>query len=227
MTSLLRIGLALAWTALLAVPTLPVLVLLLPSRRARMIVSAWYGRGLSWGALRLLGVTATLEGAEHLAAARPAVCVANHSSNLDPFLAMDHNPIGYVGVAKREIVSIPVFGLMYVLSGHVRIDRGDSKGAVASLAETAALVRRHGLGFYLWPEGTMPRDGQLLPFKKGFVHLAIATGLPVIPIVVYGAADRWPRTKAAAAAPTASTATAASSRRRRRSRPRRSAAPCR
>ena len=38
----------------------------------------------------------------------------------------------------------------------------------------------------------MPPDGRLLPFKKGFVHLAIATSLPVVPIIVHDAPARWP-----------------------------------
>ncbi len=41
------------------------------------------------------------------------------------------------------------------------------------------------------PEGTRSRDGRLLPFKKGFVHLAIATGLPVVPVVLHGAQRNW------------------------------------
>ena len=35
-------------------------------------------------------------------------------------------------------------------------------------------------------------DGNLIPFKKGFVHLALATGLPVVPVMVHGAHKVWP-----------------------------------
>ena len=35
-------------------------------------------------------------------------------------------------------------------------------------------------------------NGKLIPFKKGFVHLALATGLPIVPIVLHGAHERWP-----------------------------------
>jgi 1-acyl-sn-glycerol-3-phosphate acyltransferase len=35
-------------------------------------------------------------------------------------------------------------------------------------------------------------DGKLIPFKKGFVHLALATGLPIVPVVLHGAHKRWP-----------------------------------
>jgi 1-acyl-sn-glycerol-3-phosphate acyltransferase len=39
----------------------------------------------------------------------------------------------------------------------------------------------------MWPEGTRSKDGRLLPLKKGFVHLAIQTGLPIAPVVTTGA----------------------------------------
>ena len=35
-------------------------------------------------------------------------------------------------------------------------------------------------------------DGKLIPFKKGFVHLALATGLPIVPVILHGAGERWP-----------------------------------
>jgi 1-acyl-sn-glycerol-3-phosphate acyltransferase len=41
------------------------------------------------------------------------------------------------------------------------------------------------------PEGTRSKDGRLLAFKKGFVHLAVATGFPVVPVVVHGAHKAW------------------------------------
>ncbi len=192
MLSLARIAAALVWTTLLAIPTLPVLILLLPFRPLRVKVAAWYARGISLGALPLLGIRVHYEGLEHLDGSFPAIYLANHASNVDPFLAMWHCPIGAVGVAKRAVSYIPVFGQIYALSGHLLIDRSNSKSTRGRLDGTAELIAANGMGLYIWPEGTQPRDGRLLPFKKGFVHLAIATGLPVVPIVVKGAHDRWP-----------------------------------
>ncbi|KAM1873665.1 hypothetical protein ACFX13_007472 [Malus domestica] len=39
--------------------------------------------------------------------------------------------------------------------------------------------------------GTRSRDGRLLPFKKGFVHLALQTGLPIVPMVLTGTHQAW------------------------------------
>jgi 1-acyl-sn-glycerol-3-phosphate acyltransferase len=191
-TSLIRVLLALTWTGLTALPFLPILVLLLPWRYARVVVAAVYGKIFCGPSLAIFGIRPVYEGLEHLRANPRAVYVTNHASNVDPFIGMWMNPIGNVGVAKREVVWIPVFGQMYFLSGHLLINRSDARGAVAALNDTAAVAAKHGVGMWIWPEGTQPRDGRLLAFKKGFVHLAIATGLPVIPVVAHDAHLRWP-----------------------------------
>lgn len=187
-----RVLLAILWTGVWAIPFLPAFVLLLPSRRARVIVSAWYGRVIAAGALRIFGVRVDCEGLEHVAGSEPRILLLNHASNLDPFLALWTNPIGGVGVAKRQIVMIPVFGQMYLLSGHLLIDRAKPDQAVAALRGVADVVHRLKLGLCLWPEGTQPHDGRLLPFKKGFAHFALATKLPVVCGVVHGAHKVWP-----------------------------------
>jgi 1-acyl-sn-glycerol-3-phosphate acyltransferase len=91
----------------------------------------------------------------------------------------------------KAVVKIPFFGFLYLLSGHLRIDRGDREKAVAALSDVAKLVRKHRLGIWIMPEGTRSRDGRLRVFKPGFVHLAIATGLPVVPVVLHGVHRVW------------------------------------
>ena len=44
----------------------------------------------------------------------------------------------------------------------------------------------------LFPEGDFgPREGELLPFKKGFAHFAISAGVPVVPVGLSGMKDVW------------------------------------
>jgi 1-acyl-sn-glycerol-3-phosphate acyltransferase len=74
---------------------------------------------------------------------------------------------------------------------HLLIDRFNKERAVEMLKETAALVKKHRLGIWILPEGTRSKDGRLLAFKKGFVHLAIASGIPVVPVIVHGAHKNW------------------------------------
>jgi len=164
---------------------------LLPWRLVRIRLGSRFGRPMGRAVLWIAGVRLVGDWA-HLATREPALYVTNHASNADPWMAMVVCPTGGCGVAKREIARIPFFGWAYVLSGHLLLDRSSSASAIQSMKELAALVREHGLSVWLWPEGTQSNDGGLLPFKRGFVHLAIAAGLPVVPVLFHDAHVRWP-----------------------------------
>lgn len=170
---------------------LAILLLLLPSRIARIRSSIIFARMVGRPLLWVIGYRMEVSGREHLDPKRPAIYVVNHASLGDFFIGASLIPYGTVGVVKKQIVSYPFVGQVYMLSGHPRIDRGQHAAAVQSMKDLAALVRGAGLSIYLSPEGTRSRTGRLLPFKKGWVHLAIQTGLPVVPIVVHDAHRAW------------------------------------
>ena len=167
-------------------------LLLLPWRPLRIRIGNLYGKIFGPSVVRILGVRTRVRHRERLGESSPAIYVTNHTSALDVLIAMWLCPMGGCGIAKKEIARIPFFGWAYRLSGHLLIDRGDREGAIAALAATAELVHRHRLSIWIWPEGTRSRDGRLLSFRKGFVHLALATGLPVVPVVLHGAHERVP-----------------------------------
>jgi len=166
-------------------------LLLLPSRVARIRSSIVFARVVGRPCLWLVGCRLELTGGRHLDPARPAIYVVNHASLLDFFIAAAIMPCGTVGVVKKQVVAYPFIGQVYLLSGHLRIDRGQHDAAVRSMKALATLVRRARLSIYLSPEGTRSRDGRLRAFKKGWVHLALQTGLPVVPIIVHHAHQVW------------------------------------
>ena len=84
-----------------------------------------------------------------------------------------------------------LFRSLYWLCGHLRLDRGNHQRAIAALDDVSRMMNQYGLGAWIWPEGTRSRDGRLRPFKKGFGHMAIATRLPIVPVVVAGAQKAW------------------------------------
>ncbi len=142
--------------------------------------------------LRMAGLGLDIRNLERIRDHAPALYVANHTSTLDMWMVMALRLPGVCGVAKKQIIWVPFFGLAYLLSGHLRLDRGNHERAVASMAKAAAVVKRHRLGLWMWPEGTRSRDGVLRPLKKGVVHMAIATGLPIVPVVTHDADLIWP-----------------------------------
>lgn len=177
---------------IVALPMFPLMFLVLPSRVLRIRIGNVYGKIVGWTVARIAGARPQFSNKAALLPDPPAIYISNHTSTLDIFVGMWLCPMGGCGIAKREITRVPVFGALYWLSGHLLIDRTNRDSAIAALAGTAEIVRKHGLSIWMWPEGTRSPDGRLQAFKKGFAHLAIATGLPIKPVVVHGAERIWP-----------------------------------
>jgi 1-acyl-sn-glycerol-3-phosphate acyltransferase len=168
------------------------MVLALPFRTLRIRIGNFCGKMIGPVITRIVGAKLINPDSQKLKNSRPAIYVTNHTSALDIFISMAICPYGGCGIGKKEVVRIPFFGWAYWLSGHLLIDRGNREKSVASMNKLSKLVNDKKLSIWIWPEGTRSMDGKLIPFKKGFVHLALATGLPIIPVVIHGAHKRWP-----------------------------------
>ncbi|MCH2421396.1 MAG: 1-acyl-sn-glycerol-3-phosphate acyltransferase [Candidatus Poseidoniia archaeon] len=168
------------------------MILALPFRTLRIRIGNFCGKMIGPFITRIVGTKLINPDSQKLKNSGPAIYVTNHTSALDIFISMAICPYGGCGVGKKEVVKIPFFGWAYWLSGHLVIDRGNRGKAVASMNQLSKFVNDKKLSIWIWPEGTRSMDGKLIPFKKGFVHLALATGLPIVPVVLHGAHKRWP-----------------------------------
>ncbi|MFZ5478803.1 MAG: lysophospholipid acyltransferase family protein [Myxococcota bacterium] len=191
LSSLLRLLVGLAYMAVAVAVFAVVCVVLLPSRRLRIRACNVFGHVTGRVCLWLAGATIDPSVKRFADAAHPAIYVSNHTSALDIFVGIWLAPLDTCGVAKKQVVWYPFFGQLYAISGHLMLDRADRGQAVEALRDVAELIRKYRIGVWLWPEGTRSKDGRLRPLKKGFVHLAIATRLPVVPVVVTGAHRAW------------------------------------
>ena len=95
-------------------------------------------------------------------------------------------------VAKQELVKVPLIGRAMVVAGHVAIDRFNRARAFEAY-ERAAAVIRGGISAVVFPEGTRSRTGELLPFKNAPFGLAIAAGVPVVPVYVHNTFEILPK----------------------------------
>lgn len=141
--------------------------------------------------------------ARHLPAAGGAVVVANHVSNADP-IAVAHYLI-WNGrwprfLAKAEVWSMPVAGWAVMATGQIPVRRGAGT-AVDSLA-AAKTALGAGECVMVYPEGTITTDPDGWPMvgRTGAVRLALATGVPLVPLGQWGAQKllggkkpAWPR----------------------------------
>ena len=189
---LIRFSIGFVWLGFWSLTCMCLMILALPFRTLRVRIGNFCGKMIGPVVSWLVGAKIINPDLEKLNSSKPAIFVSNHASALDVFIGMALCPYGGCGVGKKEILKIPFFGLAYWLAGHLLIDRGNNAKAVASMKKLSDFVKAKGLSIWIWPEGTRSLDGKLIPFKKGFVHLALATGLPVVPVIVHGAHKVWP-----------------------------------
>src|SRR5579862_4324616 len=90
-----------------------------------------FGRLCAWGTLRLLRLRVQVEGAERLYSSQPCIYVANHQHNMDLFTFGSMYPPRTVVIGKKEIMRIPVFGLMFKAMGNILLDRERHHSAVS------------------------------------------------------------------------------------------------
>jgi 1-acyl-sn-glycerol-3-phosphate acyltransferase len=167
-------------------------VVLLPARHLRMLAANGYAKLLGRGVLWIAGVELAGRPFAAINEARPAIFVFNHASAMDAFICMWLCPFGACGIAKQEIRRVPFFGLAWWMSGSLLIDRFDHDEALAGMGRITAIIQKYSLSVFMSPEGTRPTNGHMGPFKKGFAHLALATGLPIVPIAIHDAHRVWP-----------------------------------
>jgi putative phosphoserine phosphatase/1-acylglycerol-3-phosphate O-acyltransferase len=142
----------------------------------------------TWSQLLLAtsGVHLNVVGAENLTAQRPAVFIFNHRNQADPIIASALVRDNWVGVGKKELKSDPIMGTLGKLLDAVFIDRDDPTAAVESLHEVEERARK-GLSILIAPEGTRVDTTTVGPFKKGPFRIAMAAGIPIVPIVIRNA----------------------------------------
>jgi 1-acyl-sn-glycerol-3-phosphate acyltransferase len=165
---------------------------LLPWRNIRVLCCNAYGKTAGRIMFTAIGARPVIHNRQNLRAQFPAIFVSNHTSQLDIWVGMWLCPFGVAGLSKKEIVQVPGLGWLYLLSGHPLIDRSNRERAIATMNDVATFLINHRFGLWIWPEGTRSRTGELQPFKKGFAHAALATRLPIVPIVVWNAARIMP-----------------------------------
>ena len=109
--------------------------------------------------------------------------IANHQSDIDISALECTTKRDLVWVAKKELFSIPFFGLAIRVSDDIAVDRG-SKSALVSLVRESKKRLDQGRCVVMFPEGTRQSSREMLTFKPGAKMIADKYELRVQPVVL-------------------------------------------
>jgi 1-acyl-sn-glycerol-3-phosphate acyltransferase len=176
-----------AWLALLGVvlPT-AVLLALAPKLEQRRRIARRSARLF----FQVIGSPVQVEGPP-IDPHYPCVVVANHASYLDGIVLTAALPAGFTYLIKRQMASVPIAGFVLRRLGSAFVNREDLVDRKRSARMLLGLAKSgDALGFF--PEGTFDAAPGLKPFQLGAFSAAARAGLPVVPVVIYGARHKLP-----------------------------------
>lgn len=137
-----------------------------------------------------------MEGRENIPRSGNYVVIANHLNWLDEFALLLLFPIEprlhFLADPTLLVTRRFQWWLIRTTGGYVPVAR--DRRADRALFEHVDRCLAVGGAVAIFPEGNYgPREGELMPFKKGFAHFAIKSGVPVVPVALSGTKDLWLR----------------------------------
>ncbi|WP_040518569.1 lysophospholipid acyltransferase family protein [Gordonia neofelifaecis] len=146
---------------------------------ARML---WLAQGLKF----------EISGVENMPTDGPGVVAINHTGYLDftfaGIPAFLHKPKRYVRfMAKKEVFDNAIGGPIMRSLKHIPVDRAN--GAQSYQDAVDYLKRGELVGVY--PEATISRSFELKEFKSGAARMALESGAPLLPTIIWGAQRIW------------------------------------
>lgn len=132
-----------------------------------------------------MGIKWELRGADILSRDETFIIVANHQSSLDILGMLDfwHVMDKCTVVAKRELLLAVPFSIAAWLCGLVFINRQNADRAKSTINEAVDELKKKRIKLWIFPEGTRRNTREIHSFKKGAFHVAIASKVPILPVV--------------------------------------------
>lgn len=129
--------------------------------------------------LRALNIRVVVEG--EIPALNGVIFESNHKSMMDPIIFLSQASAS--PVAKAPISKYPLIGKAAKDTGIIYVDRNDDNSRAQTLVQMKeALIA--GDNILIYPEGTISKDKDLLPFRNGSFILAADNAFPIGPVKI-------------------------------------------
>lgn len=141
-------------------------------------------------AVRVTGTSITFSGLEHIPSHGGAVVAINHTGYIDflpAALAATARKRRLRFMIKAEMRDVRVVSFLITRTKTIPVDRSAGADAYAE----AVRQLRAGELVAVYPEATISRSFELKEFKSGAARMAREAGVPIIPLIVWGAHRFW------------------------------------
>jgi 1-acyl-sn-glycerol-3-phosphate acyltransferase len=144
-------------------------------------------RPVAWLLSRLL-FKIRFYGVENVPKEGACILTPNHESFADPIWITIPIRRRVRYMAWERFFQIPLLGFVMRTFGAfpVKLETTDT----AAQREAIELIKQGGL-LVIFPEGGRTRTGKLMPFKAGAFRLALAHGVPIVPVTINGGYKIW------------------------------------
>lgn len=140
-----------------------------------------YRASMLYGSMhKFLGLDVDIRVPDSVKNGGPFIYICNHQNSYDLLTISGAVQPGTVTIGKKSLVWVPIFGLLYWLSGNILIDRKNAKQASGTLEQSAKKIVQSKLSIWMFPEGTRSYGRGILPFKTGAFRLAQLANVPVV-----------------------------------------------
>jgi len=157
------------------------------------VKDVWYWVG-KWGCrvFCILFFRFRVYGTEHIPDKGPFILVSNHQSFLDPIFCGVAVKRRMWYVARDSLFRNWFLGWLISTIDTIPVERDK-----ADLSAVKQIMRRlkEGMGICMFPEGTRSSDGRIAKLKGGFGLLCRRTEAAIVPMVIEGAFECWPKEK--------------------------------
>jgi 1-acyl-sn-glycerol-3-phosphate acyltransferase len=151
----------------------------------------WFGRWVCRVFVMLFFRIRTY-GRDNIPQKGPFIIVSNHQSFLDPIfcggLIKRHSHF----IARDTLFKNWFFGPVISSVNAIPVKLGEPD--ISAMRKVLEKLKK-GCGVTLFPEGTRTHDGKITPFKPGLGLLSRRGNAPIIPAIIDGAFECWPRHK--------------------------------
>lgn len=122
------------------------------------------------------------------------VLVSNHQSVLDPMLCVIFMKKPVYFLARHTLFDNRLSSWLFSSINAIPINRGEGETNLSAI-RTAISRLKQGKIICIFPEATRTVDGKIAPFKPGFCLLCRLAKIPVVPLMIDGAFECWPKNK--------------------------------